>query len=101
MRSMEKIDTAVAALSRGRLDPSLSRNGVPAAIRERVRVDGKFFARGQQRLRIQGVTYGPFAPNEAGEPFPHSPRVADDFAAMQAAGINAIRTYHVPPAWLL
>jgi GT2 family glycosyltransferase len=64
-------------------------------------VDGKFFARGSQRLRVRGVTYGPFAPNDEGEPFPALDRVSDDFLRMRAAGINALRTYHVPPEWLL
>ena len=67
----------------------------------RVCVDGKFLARGGQRLRICGVTYGPFAPGSDGQPFPTTKRTADDFALMQAAGINAIRTYHAPPDWLL
>jgi GT2 family glycosyltransferase len=66
-----------------------------------VRVDGKFLARGRQRLRIQGVTYGPFAPNAFGQPFPAPAGVAADFARMRAAHINALRTYHVPPEWLL
>jgi len=39
-------------------------------VQDRVRVDGKFLVRGNQRLRIQGVTYGPFPPNEDAEPFP-------------------------------
>jgi GT2 family glycosyltransferase len=58
-------------------------------------------ARGSQRLRINGVTYGPFAPGQGGQPFPTPQRTAEDFALMRAAGINAIRTYHVPPDWLL
>jgi GT2 family glycosyltransferase len=73
----------------------------PAPERERVRVDGKLFARGQRRFRVQGVTYGPFAPDAARSPFPSPARVADDFVRMAAVGINAIRTYHVPPPWLL
>ena len=67
----------------------------------RPRAEGKFFTRGGRRLRIQGVTYGPFAPNTDGEPFPGAGVVACDFERMAAAGINAIRTYDVPPEWLL
>jgi GT2 family glycosyltransferase len=67
----------------------------------RVRVDGKFFARGKQRLRVRGVTYGPFAPDAAGDAFPSADAVRDDFALMQAAGVNSVRTYHVPPGWFL
>src|SRR5262249_39652163 len=43
----------------------------------------------------------PFATNPKGEPFPTPERAADDFARMRAAAINAIRTYHAPPDWLL
>jgi GT2 family glycosyltransferase len=81
------------------------RDGVPGrtapAGRERIGVDGKFFARGGQRVRVQGVTYGPFAPGTDGQPFPEPARVIAHFAAMRAAAVNAIRTYHVPPEWLL
>jgi GT2 family glycosyltransferase len=66
-----------------------------------VRIDGKFFARGPKRLRLRGVTYGPFADNRHGEPFPAPERVTEDFALMEAGGINAVRTYHVPPEWFL
>jgi GT2 family glycosyltransferase len=67
----------------------------------RLRVDGKFLTRSGKRFRIQGVTYGPFEPNDAGEPFLPTERVADDFAKMREAGLNSIRTYHVPPQRLL
>jgi len=67
----------------------------------RVTVDGKFLARGGQRFRVQGVTYGPFTPNAEGEQFPAPGRVVADFAHMRAIGINCIRTYHVPPGWFL
>src|SRR5262245_23874057 len=67
----------------------------------RVRLDGKFFARGGRRLCVRGVTYGPFAPGPDGEPLPPPDRAAQDFALMAAAGINAVRTYHIPPPWLL
>ena len=69
--------------------------------RERLRLDGKFLARGADRFRIHGVTYGPFAGNGEGEPFPAAERVADDFARMRDLGINSIRTYHLPPESLL
>jgi GT2 family glycosyltransferase len=75
--------------------------GDPAGPWARLRVDGKFFARGGRRLRIQGVTYGPFAPNAAGEPFPSPARIREDFDRMRAIGLNAVRCYHLPPEWLL
>ncbi|MEJ7590787.1 MAG: glycosyltransferase [Planctomycetaceae bacterium] len=77
-------------------DPSITR---PAG--ERVRVDGKFFSRGDHRLRIQGVTYGPFAPDARGLQFPQAARLRADFDQMSANEVNAIRTYHVPPPELL
>lgn len=67
----------------------------------RIRVDGKLFVRRGQRLRIRGVTYGPFAPDQDAQPFPADGRLRSDFESMRAAGINAIRTYHVPPPRLL
>src|SRR5262249_36160373 len=67
----------------------------------RVRVDGKFLARGRQRLWVRGVTYGPFAPAADGQPFPAPDRLAAAFARMRAAGITSVRTYHVPPAGVL
>jgi GT2 family glycosyltransferase len=82
-------------------DNGAFRDRLEAAGRDRVRVDGKFFARGPKRLRARGVSYGPFTPNEDGEPFPALARVKEDFALMKAAGINAVRTYHNPPDWLL
>src|SRR4051812_18929630 len=77
--------------------PSPRRTAPPPAP---VRVDGKQFARGTERLRVQGVTYGPFAPGADGHQFPTPDRVADDFARMGDIGVNAVRTYHVPPDWL-
>ena len=80
-------------------------SGTERAVRElasgRVRVDGKFLARGGRRFRVQGVTYGPFPPDADGRPFPAPPRVGADFAQMRGVGVNAVRTYHVPPAWFL
>jgi GT2 family glycosyltransferase len=67
----------------------------------RPRTDGKFLAVGEERLWLAGVTYGTFAPGEDGAPYPDRARVEADFAAMVAAGVNALRTYAVPPRWLL
>jgi GT2 family glycosyltransferase len=69
----------------------------PRPTGERVRLDGKFLARGGRRFRVRGVTYGPFAPNTAGEPFPAVDQVRADFAGMRAIGVNSVRAYHLPP----
>jgi GT2 family glycosyltransferase len=67
----------------------------------RASVDGTMLVRGGRRFRVQGVTYGPFAPNGAGEQFPAVERVRKDFAHMRAMSVNSIRTYHLPPEWFL
>ncbi|HEX6810047.1 MAG TPA: glycosyltransferase [Planctomycetota bacterium] len=61
---------------------------------------GKFLAVGAQTLFVRGVTYGTFRPQHDGE-YPLPDVVASDFAAMVANGINTVRTYTVPPRWLL
>ncbi|MGH2920256.1 MAG: glycosyltransferase [Solirubrobacteraceae bacterium] len=55
---------------------------------------------GGERLLLRGVTYGTFdASREGAVPPPH--QVQADFAQMALAGVNCVRTYSVPPAWLL
>ncbi|MHB8574692.1 MAG: glycosyltransferase [Dehalococcoidia bacterium] len=62
---------------------------------------GKFIFVGDEKLYVRGVTYGTFAPDAAGNEY-HDPRqVTRDFAQMAVNGINAVRTYTVPPRWLL
>ena len=50
---------------------------------------------------MRGVTYGTFAPSRSGELYPDPDVVASDFAQMTANGFNAVRTYTLPPHWLL
>jgi glycosyltransferase involved in cell wall biosynthesis len=50
---------------------------------------------------VRGVTYGTFAPRAGGHQFPAPETVVADFALMAASGVNAVRTYTVPPRWLL
>jgi glycosyltransferase involved in cell wall biosynthesis len=66
-----------------------------------VRVQGKFFFVGECKHFIKGVTYGPFARGSHGAPFPEPAIVDTDFALMAEAGINTVRVFTVPPAWLL
>src|SRR6266487_1260965 len=67
----------------------------------RPRVQGKFIFAGNEKVYVRGVTYGTFCPDEDGNER-HAPEVVErDFAQMAANGLNAIRTYTVPPRWLL
>jgi O-antigen biosynthesis protein len=72
-----------------------------AASDARVRIDGRFFSRGDERLLMRGVTYGPFSPTENRSPFPARRAVRRDCCDIVSAGFNSLRTYHVPPPWFL
>jgi len=67
----------------------------------RVRVDGKFFRLGDKKFLPKGVTYGPFAPNSAGEHFASRDQTKLDLAQIREMGANLVRVYYVPPAWFL
>ncbi|MFN3407942.1 MAG: glycosyltransferase [Limisphaerales bacterium] len=67
----------------------------------RVSVDGKFFRLGREKFFVRGVTYGPFAPNAAGQPWASPEQTAADFAQLRQLGANVVRVYHVPARWLL
>ena len=73
---------------------------VPANGAPRPRAAGKFLFVGEQKLWVRGVTYGTFEPRD-GCDYPDRSCVSADFAAMVAAGFNAVRLYSVPPEWLL
>ncbi len=62
----------------------------------RVAAAGKFFDRGGRRFFLNGICYGPFAPNGREEPFPDEARLADDFARIRSLGFNAVRLYELP-----
>jgi GT2 family glycosyltransferase len=63
-----------------------------------VRAAGKFLYAGPQKFVVRGVTYGGFSGRDG---FPAPDTVETDFRAMRAANVNTVRTYTVPPAWLL
>jgi len=77
------------------------RRGRGTARETRVEARGKFFFANGKKLYLRGVTYGTFRPQADGTMFPDPKTVEADFRAMAAAHVNAIRTYTVPPAWLL
>jgi glycosyltransferase involved in cell wall biosynthesis len=59
-----------------------------------------FLEAGAGKFFVRGVSYGPFRPNEFGEPFPEKQVVERDLALLRELGANALRVYHVPPGWL-
>lgn len=67
----------------------------------RIRVKGKFLMLNNEKFFIKGVTYGTFAPIDEEVYFPDAETIEKDFAAMCLHGINAVRTYTVPPMSLL
>jgi len=81
----------LAAAALAGLAPGVQR---PAAAGKLLYVDGK-------TLWIRGVTYGTFGSGPARAEYPPPAVVAQDFALMAASGINAVRTYTVPPRYLL
>jgi O-antigen biosynthesis protein len=86
------------------LEPPLAGSAAaqPSTIRrQRPEVRGKFLYVGGEKLWIRGVTYGTFRPDPAGNPYGSPEQVARDFRDIVANGFNAIRTYTVPPRWLL
>src|ERR1043165_1693443 len=72
-----------------------------AAHLSRITVKGKFLYHGPDKLYIKGVTYGTFRPHDANGQYPERQVVAEDFRLMAAQGINCVRTYTVPPTYLL
>jgi GT2 family glycosyltransferase len=64
-------------------------------------VRGKFLWVGEEKLYVRGVTYGTFRPDGDGVPYPRREVVEEDFTQMAASGVNCVRTYTLPPGWLL
>jgi glycosyltransferase involved in cell wall biosynthesis len=64
-------------------------------------IGGKFFFVGDHKLYLRGVSYGPFATSAHGFPFPDEATLALDLRLMAEAGANCLRTFTVPPRWLL
>lgn len=70
-------------------------------ISPKIKVKGKFLYEGNDKFYLKGVTYGTFAPGDNEMLFPASGIIAKDFSLMVSSGINCIRTYTVPPVFLL
>ncbi len=67
----------------------------------RPQVKGKFIYCGNEKFFIKGVTYGTFAPSENHGQFPPEQQLDADFRQMSDNGFNSVRTYTVPPTFLL
>ncbi len=74
---------------------------IPVVEDVRPRVQGKFLYVGEDKFYICGVTYGPFRPEEDGSEYHTPEQVERDFTQMASMGLNSVRTYTVPPRWLL
>ena len=74
---------------------------LPSVRPTRPTVRGKLLYRGDEKLYVRGVTYGTFRPDENGLQFPCPEAMAEDFALMSEIGINGLRTYTMPPRWML
>ena len=68
---------------------------------EKIQVKGKFLYKNGIKLYLKGVTYGTFKPTEDGNQFPEVEIVKKDLGMMAEYGFNCIRTYTVPPKYLL
>jgi len=66
-----------------------------------LKVKGKFFFLRDKKFFLKGVTYGPFSPSTDGTQFPKRPVMERDFTLMARMGANCLRTFTVPPLWLL
>ncbi len=61
---------------------------------------GKYLFDGEQKFYVRGVSYGPFPLNSRGERYPEPEQTAADFALMRSMGVNTVRVYVPPPAWM-
>ncbi len=90
--------TAAPSIAQFFLNPP---KAIPVLEGVRPAVKGKFLFVDDEKFYIRGVTYGPFRPDEEGCEYHTPEQVEKDFSLMAANGINAVRTYTVPPRWLL
>jgi len=99
-RSVERYLTGPTSVGSGAGPSPTHTVSRPLAL-SRPRAQGKFLFVGDEKLYLHGVTYGTFRPRADGAEVPEPEVVEGDFAQMAANGINAVRTYSLPPRWLL
>jgi cellulose synthase/poly-beta-1,6-N-acetylglucosamine synthase-like glycosyltransferase len=80
---------------------ALSDRKSDTSLNDRVYIKGKFLYCNNQKLYIKGVTYGTFAPQIDGFQYPNQAVIEKDFNLMVQNGITCVRTYTVPPEYLL
>jgi hypothetical protein len=82
--------------------PATPRPPSPALPLAALSIGGKFFAAaGGGTIWLNGVSYGPFAPNADGEPFPADDLLVRDLEQIRALGFNLLRIYELPTPTLL
>jgi GT2 family glycosyltransferase len=64
-------------------------------------VRGKFLYVGDEKFWVRGVSYGTFYVDDDGQERLSPEVVERDFSQMAENGFNVVRTYTVPPRWLL
>jgi hypothetical protein len=67
----------------------------------RLRVSGKFLRIGDAKVRLRGISYGPFHPNTAGAPFPEDSQLTSDLEHLGTLQFDTIRLYDPPSDHLL
>src|SRR5438477_1899137 len=88
-------------MTQAMLRPLPERASAPALDDAPPAIGGKFFFVGDHKLYLRGVSYGPFAVSGHGFPFPDPPTLETDFRLMAELGVNCLRTFTVPPRWVL
>jgi glycosyltransferase involved in cell wall biosynthesis len=77
-------------------------DGEPVSLHSpKLEARGKFFFAGAEKILLKGVTYGPFAPDGSGTQFPDPATVEQDLGLVAELGANTLRTFTLPPRWLL
>src|SRR5262245_50582318 len=88
-------------MSQAMLRPLPERAPAPALDGAPIAVSGKFFFVGDHKVYVRGDSYGPFGTSRHGFPFPSEDVLETDFRLMAELGANTLRTFTVPPRWLL
>src|SRR6188474_2471390 len=83
------------------MKPAHPSEGEQTEVLLRLAAKGRFLYEGPDKFFVRGVTYGPFGPHGPAREYHDISRVRHDFQQMAALGFNAVRTYTVPPPWLL